>query len=358
MEDKNKMDDSSFELGFTLDAEYVSNQQAFMDEDSPIEVNIWLESLDDKRVWAPLFDGFPKYNFNFLNSASFQSADGKSANGCNRLLKLLDSKQITLGKHQIFCLDSDFKFIKNLCHSYDGKDYSIEHIYWTFVHSKENIHMFPSLVDETISHITGLPKSQLAQRSSAVFEKFAECIFPSFTGLIFLETLELEELEEVISKFRRELRESFFSLKAINSTSKIEFETQQEWIDFTVSLSKLNAEITTKIDSLKLNTEHESYLKTLHTTGINRSNIYLFVRGHDLEDVMCGLFGLITEAYKQKTLKDIETSSASTSIYRQRRKEFMNRWINFSPCFKSRTPNFDQVPFFRENIPKIRSAYT
>lgn len=357
MADNNPAENFDFELGFPLDAEYVSNQQAFMDEDAPIEVNIWLESLDDKRIWAPLFENLPKYNFNFLNSASFQAADGKSANGCNRLLKLFDKQQITLGKNQIFCLDSDFKFIKSLCHFYKGKDHETEHIYWTLVHSKENVHMFPSLVDETISHMTGMPKTQLIQKSVDIFNEFAENIFPPLTAIVFLDTLESDELTTTLNTFKSRIRDHSLILNTMTSTAKIEFNTQPEWITFTSNLSDLHSEILKTIHSLKLLKDYEKYLQSLDSAGIDKTNIYLFMRGHDLENIMCGIFNLTTEAYRHKTLGDIERSSPSPLVSRERKREFNNKWINFNICFKSRTPNYDQVPFFRENIEKIRTTY-
>lgn len=352
------MDSDAIELGFTIDADYVANQQAFMEDEAPIQVNVWLESLDDTRVWAPLFDNLPQFHFTFLNAASFKSDDGKSANGCSRLLKLLDSKQITLGKNQIFCLDSDFKFISSLCSISESKKYDSEHIYWTLVHSKENIHMFPSLVNETISHMTGIPKLQLAQQAEDIFGQFSSDIFTSLSAIIFLDCLNDKSPQIDLTQFKSKFLESASHLKKIPYTPKIDFENQESWIKFKDQQASLNLELNTIIENMSLQNTFMAYLENLASYGINQFNIHLFMRGHDLEDVMCKIFGLICEAYKQQAITEIQNSSKSTEIKQQRIKEFMGSWIGFRNCFKARTPNFEQIPFFSDNIQAIRNSYS
>lgn len=348
----------TFDLGFTIDAEYVENQQAFMDIGAPIEVNIWLESLDDKRVWAPLFENLPKFKFNFLNAASFNSLDNKSANGCSRLLKLLDSNQISLGKHQIFCLDSDFKFISSLSGISNCDKHTTNNIHWTLVHSKENIHMFPSLVNETISHMTGIPKTQLTQQAEEIFKQFSNDIFMSLISIIFLDCLNEATQQIDLNPFKSRFLDSAAHLKIIPFTQKIDFENQALWLKFKTEQNTLQAELKAIIEDMSLSDKFQSYLTNLESSEITPNNIHLFMRGHDLEDIMCKIFGLICEAYKQQELAKINASSKTDAIRRQRTREFMGTWISFKSCFKARTPNFSQVPFFSKTAQIIRDQYT
>jgi hypothetical protein len=357
MEENNhsSTDQGPFDLGFPFDAEYVANQQAFMDEGAPTEINVWVESTDDMRLWAPLFDKLPNYQFRFLAASSFDSSDGKSANGCTRLLKLLESNQITLGKNQIFCLDSDFKYLASLSSVYTGKNYSIDHIYWTIVHSKENIHMSPGLIDETISHMAGIPKRQLTQSADLIFSQFSNDIFNSLSAMIFLESFYWDSDSEQLSEYKASFKEISSHLKKIKPTNKIPFKTQKFWLSFQNDHKRLAIAIIQQIQQLGLTPQYQDFLKTLTSNGITHHNIYLFMRGHDLEDVMSKVFSIISESYKQQRIADINASSPSSAG--EKIKEFMGTWIDFKTCFKARTPKYEQVPFFSETIQKLQENY-
>jgi hypothetical protein len=215
--------------------------------------------------------------------------------------------------------------------------------------------MSPELIDETISHMAGIPKRQLAQPANTIFSQFSNDIFNSLSAMIFLESVYWESGAEQLTEYKASFKEISSHLKKIRPTSAIPFDTQKFWLSFQNDHNQLASALTQEIQKLGLEPQYHEFLTTLTSNGVTHNNIYLFMRGHDLEDIMSKIFSVISEAYKQEKIAEINASSPSSAGAKI--KEFMGTWIDFRTCFKARTPKYKQVPFFSDTIQKLHDNY-
>lgn len=344
------------DLGFVLDADYVENQKYFMDGDEAPEIVIWLESHDDSRLWLPLFEKFEQFKFVFRPASIFPAQDGKSSNGCSRLLTLLENGQIKLSKYQIFCLDSDFKFTSSIADDFAGSISSDPYIFWTFVHSKENIYFNPVLVDKTISHLTGVPARNLGQNSETIFQKISAHVYEPFSKLLYLEAILWGQSCPSLTKFKLAFKAAINKLKSKPITEFIKFTDCAHWTDFNRKLIQLNSQLESFLGERLLLDGHRRYQRKLRESGITPLNIYFFIRGHDWSEVVKELSCKRVEFHKRTRIQEI--SLASPKGASEKIREYVGSFGSFSQTLSSRAPEYEGIPFFDKTISKISSTYS
>jgi len=342
-------------LGFPFDAEYVENQKFFMDEAEPPEVVIWLESHDDSRLWVPIFRNIKGFNFQFKQSSIFVAQDEKVANGCDRLLSLMEAGEISLSKYQIFCLDSDFKFISSFADGFRNEYKGVDHIYWTNVHSKENIYLNPIIIDQIISHLVGVPEDNLAQPFSIVFGNFSAAIFEPFIRLLFLQAVLGGDKQGLVVGYKKNFKEVIDILKEKPVEQAIRFQGCALWDRFCSELSSLLNVLHGHIETEGLESDFDDYRVKVGVAGVSAENIYLFVRGHDLYEVFDELSCKVIESYKK--LKISEIKAACKDKAGEKISEYVNSFVPFGTCLKSRAPVFNGIPFFSETMNCVISVY-
>ncbi|MEX3776194.1 DUF4435 domain-containing protein [Pseudomonas sp. MYb118] len=343
------------DLGFALDADYIENQKYFMDSNEIPEVVVWLESHDDCRLWLPLFEGFDKFKFVFKPASIFPAPDGKSSNGCSRLLALLDRGQINLGKYQIFCLDSDFRFTSKIADDFAGSVNADGNIYWTLVHSKESIYFNPVLVDKVISHQTGVSSKHLKQTSEEIFQNISEQVYEPFSKILYLEALLWGKTSSELSYFKSNFKAAMDILKSKPVSEAIEFSGCTHWNDFIEALAVLDVELNSYLAAQSLLDRFKSYQKSLSVSGVVPSNVYFFVRGHDWSEVVKELSCKRLEFHKKRRIGEI-VSAASTNAPEKIR-EYVGSFGSFTEILSSRTPIYDGVPFFDSTLNQIKAQY-
>lgn len=342
-------------LGFPIDADYVENQKFFMDADAPQEVIVWVESPDDTKLWMSAFSGIDKYEFNFKPASIFPSDDDVNANGCSRLLGLLDSGEMTLGKFQVLCLDSDFKFISGFAEEYVCKYKDNKNIFWTRVHSKENVYLNSILVDSIVSHLVGVPVRQLAQSIGTVFQRFSGAIYECYLKILYVQARSDIFSNVVVSQRKSEFIATFEPLKLKPISDEVVFGGCALWDSFCEKLQVLDDALDITIKEQQQLVSFEKYKANLLVGGVSHENIHFFVRGHDLYAVVEELSCKVIESYKKKKIREIvgvTKKSPSASI-----SEFVNSMQPFGICLKTREPIFDGVSFFNETIDAIQMVY-
>lgn len=350
------------DIGFPLDSEYIANQHFFYESAQP-KVIVWVESYDDKRFWLEVFKSLDSYSFEFKFPFEFQSEDGKSANGCSRLLKLISTGELVLGLNQIICMDSDFNFISSFCDGYafDGRD--LEHIYWTRVHSKENVALFPAMVDEVLSHVVGVPLRELDQPASVVLRNFSRIVNESVRRISFLWAFSrrVGGIDDALIAIHQLLKNNLFdavnSIKGIRGVSAIDFEANPNWIEFVEKVTSVEVCAGNILVERELTDEYDRYCEGLSGSGVDDSCIYYFLRGHDIYDVMTYLFNSIARRYKSKFLAVIDENASSDDARVSGRKALVKGWQDFSTVLSARAPLIHQVPFFKDTVREIHERY-
>lgn len=343
------------ELGFPLEEDYVAKQIHFCDEDEIPEVVVWVEAHVDSRLWMPLFNNFPKFRFVFKPASIFPGVDDKSSNGCDRLLSLLGSGQATLGKHQIFCLDSDFKYIAGLADDFAGVVSADPFIFWTMVHSKENIYSSATLVDDVISHLLGVPVNNLLQSSTEIFQTISESIYSSYTRVLYLESIYWGRTVSKFELFRKAMDDALDTLKRKPIGEPIVFDGCAVWREFEQRLSSLHQEIDDYLKSENLEESYARYIEKIKAAGISPTNLYFFIRGHDWESLVKELSCKRMEFYRRNMIGEIKRYASKDNS--QKIAEYINGMGNFIGTLAARAPRYDEIPFFHKTIDRAIATY-
>ncbi len=343
------------ELGFPFEESYIRNQ-SFFDDELP-EVVVWVESMDDKRLWMPVFEELQdkRFTFKFLTASSFKTEDGKSANGCNRVLKLCKSGDIDTGLQQIVCIDSDHRFLASFSEQYKGERLDEGHFYWTVVHSKENIEISVDSLDSVLQHVLCCPKNKLQQSAQEILEEFSRAISDCVYMLGFLEGKHWGESAEEFLRFKSDFRSAFAPLYKFEKKHSINFLLDARWIEFRDLCADLGRNLQDYISRFNFMEEYGVFLSQVLAAGVNPEKTYLFVRGHDLHAVTCSIFRGVCAAYKADMLADVRSGNQQT--LNQRMKEFNNKWVEFDACLQARTPDISNVPFFDKTTKRLRVNY-
>lgn len=344
------------ELGFPIDSEYLEFQSYFEEfpEEAQREVIVWTESDDDVRLWMRVFVDNTKYKFTFMPASKFKSADGKSGNGCSRLIKLVETQDIIPGIQNIVCLDSDFKFIAQHSSDYNGKNYSLPHFFWTIVHSKEHIFLDSSLMDDIVSHSSCIPIAQLNQRTIDIYHAIAGEIYEPFVALIYILSLDFEEPPEHTIKFQEDFKESLSTLLKIKKdTTKLT--NCESWNIFSSGMRSLQLRLMEHIKTLGKSDALALFIQNLSQLGVNKKTIYLFTRGHDFEPITKHLTKCYLEQLQKLKFEEILKNSNQVE---KDIKAIKNKTPKLDQALMSTIPRVEKFPFFHTTLEKARHIYS
>lgn len=343
------------EFGFPIDSEYIEAQSLFDDdpESSPKEVIVWTESDDDIRLWMQVFVDNEEYTFTFFPASKFRTADGVASNGCSRLIKLCDTKNIIPGKQNIVCLDSDFKFIAQQSADYNGRDYAVPHFYWTCVHSKEHIFLDCNLVDDIVSHSTCTPSAKLAQRTNDIYSAIANQIYSPMSSLIFLMSLNFNKLTDETEGFKTQFRDCLSILLRLKK-GVFNCATCEIWSSFIVAAQELDGVMAQYIAAINKTANLSSFRQRLTDVGVTANNIHFFIRGHDWEPVVKHITKCYLDFLQEKKFQEIKISSNQIDKDIQAAR---NRTPKFEQALLSIKPRVDSFPFFQKTLREARSIY-
>lgn len=343
------------ELGFPFESEYFESQSLFEEfpETTPKEVTVWTESDDDIRLWMQVFVDNQKFKFIFLSASKFKSANGVSSNGCSRLLKLCETKEIITGKQNIVCLDSDFKFVAQQSSDYNGKDYSAPHFYWTNVHSKEHIFLDCDVVDDIVSHSSCTPATRLQQRTKEIYCNISQQVYGPLSSIIYLMSISFEHLTEEVEQFKVQFRDGLFLLLQLKS-GLLSIATCQVWRSFSGAMHELDIALKKHISENNKIENLSEFRQGLSGVGITSGNIYLFIRGHDWESVAKHLAKCHLDFLQELKFKDIRETSKEIEKDIQ---AVRNKTPRFDQAILSIKPKVDNFPFFKSTLEAARSVY-
>lgn len=344
------------DIGFPLKESYVAKSKYFY-SDGVSRVVAWVEAHADKRLWMSAFERFRNHKVILKISSEFTSVDGKSANGCSRLLKLARTGELTLGAAQVLCIDSDYRHLSSLSKRYSGPSFDIDHVYWTVVHSKENIQVTDSVLDFVVSHIVAVPVPQLKQRAKTIIERFSSVIFTSLCGIYFLRSLSWEQEHKDRERFIGSFNEVLNPLKTMRALEMVDFEKTDQWLEFETLAQNLELALLEYFEATNLASDYAEFVGVVNSLGIDSSNIFLFVRGHDYHAVMVGVFKAISEGYRKAAIVEIESRKLPKKTIAQLKRDFNSAWLDFDKTLQSQRIDIDCVPFFCQTLERLNAAY-
>lgn len=244
---------------YELWANYYAGEAVLLQCDATIHV----EAFDDVVFWEKIFIYYlPTKKFNFKWASN--SPKGIETSGCEQCLKYKNY----LNNRFFICIDSDYRYLLQETDLNPSK-----FIFQTYTYSVENHFCYAKKLNAISEKCTGIEDTIfdfevfLADYSAALYEAF-------IWHLYFIKNGD----NETFSK------SEFSNILSLNGMQGFSIKNNGEAI-----LNELTKRSNTKVEKLKLNfnlfdltTEKTSFSKL----GLNRDNAYLYVRGHNLFDLI------------------------------------------------------------------------
>ncbi|MCJ1881976.1 DUF4435 domain-containing protein [Pseudomonas nitroreducens] len=293
------------EFGFSFDGSAGERAKFFNIDGSEAElVTVWVEAYDDKRFWMAYIRDNGKYKFDFKIPDEAKSKDGKVANGCDRLFSLEKSGDIVLNKHNIFCLDSDDSFIKNLCPEHASKKSPRSYVYVTNIYSIENAFINEEVLDETFCHSTGCTLGHLGTKPSDLLKALSKYLYPIYIDAYYLEAITKNSPPS--TKARKDILKSIEKLKNLSIKEKI-LETESH-SKIESELQSIHKVILEEIKKEGKPEEHSSFSILVKDSGVTSDNILLFIHGHSIFDLVIEIYKNQADTLKEQKVKQIEAT--------------------------------------------------
>jgi len=227
---------------------------------------VHVEADQDQRFWDTMFHHFaPQRRLHFITHSRTWS--GAQASGVTQALSFVPY----LSKEFFICIDSDYRYLMQ------EKDIDIKHfIFQTYTYSIENHYCAFQGLDYVCERATGQKNGIfnfelfLKRYSAIVFELF---LWHIYSRLNFHLQFERWEFQDLIS-----IRHNG-QYPDINNNGEAE-------------LTILKQRVQHKLGSLKRDFPYadiESIRKRLNDLGVNTENVYLFIRGHNLFDIVVSI---------------------------------------------------------------------
>lgn len=352
-------------IGFELSAEYFSNEKYFSHQDIET-VKVWVESENDKNLWNSVLPHSEKWSFDVTTTELFNH-DLKMATGCDRIQKLIEIGQIKLGKNSIVCIDSDFSRGINYL-LVNNSVIDKEYWYTTIVHSKENIIYSTDNIKLSLSKCLKIHSSKISVFVDGIIEKLSKILFkPFLLNLICYEkeSINKKDFDSCITEISNVLKkisvvsDSDSDFKDINLFFEHVIDNEV-WMGIEEELDLIFERILN--NDMELNTEFYKIISHLEKNKIIEENIYLFFRGHYIEEILCSIFQKIIDVKKRGEYFDVEEAARQieedVKITKKRKEQIGNSFLKFKSTI-SLFPlnNFEKVSFFNETYHRLQNEY-
>lgn len=340
------------DVGFSFNSADLEKTKYFnLDGSNVTHVDVWVEAFDDKRFWLAHLPVSPKYKFFPKIPDQITAPDGKMSTGCDRLFKMEKDGVITLGKAQIFCLDSDDSFLKCFIPGFSSLKLERDFVYVTNVYAIDNIFLDSRLLDRTFEAVTGASATSLATKPSALLSAVSSLIFDVVLGLAFYDVVLYSR------RARNEFKARFNKLLEllVRLDCRLVLASCVEYSKLSSSLVKLRKRIESLIVSSGKKKEYDEFKGNVIGSGFANDNAYLFVKGHYVYDGLVGSLEKISDDIRDAEIARIKLLYAD---HEHRVRAIENQWPNFGHSLKSAYyAALPIVPFFDTCRSRLASDY-
>ncbi|WP_122521628.1 DUF4435 domain-containing protein [Pseudomonas viridiflava] len=312
------------EIGFVISSHDIEKLRLFNSDASERETVIaWVESLADKKFWGLYLKDNERYKFHLKIGSDHDSQDGLIATGCKRLLALKNRGEIVLGKNNIFCLDSDYNFLVSLHQPLENMP--CDHIYYTNIHSIENAFLNPIHTDETLVNVTASRLTDLTLRPSEIITAVGHDTFE----LVKLISFSMAHDPETAIDFNKSLLKEITALKMTEIDEPLS--NSVIYKKFKLKISELTEELLNKTLA-KPGNNYSEYEQAIRSAGVNSENAYLFIRGHNLYEMVVTVCEKISKSIRSAEIAKIKIRHAKPQ---EAVNAVHNEWQNYGASLKS-----------------------
>ncbi len=234
---------------------------------------VHLEGDTDKDFWEKVFKkNYPEGKFFFLSYS--KNRENRKISGVAHCLKYIPY----LDRNFFICIDSDYRYLE------EERDINIDnYIFQTYTYSIENHYCYANFLNSVCEKSSGRKNDIFDFKK--FFKTYSNIIYELFIWHLFLEKRKMSGINKL--KFN----------ETLSNFPKLSLENNGE-----LMLRNLKERVRLKINKLRKqypNVEIKNHFAYYKKFGLNSSNTYLFVRGHNIYDFVVQLGRLCTRELRE-----------------------------------------------------------
>ena len=234
---------------------------------------IHLENKNDEIFWGKILKHvFPDKKFHFISSS--RSINGNVTCGCTQCLQYKDF----LDNRFWIAIDSDYRYLNQQA-DIDAKHYILQ----TYTYSFENHFCFGSNADQAEMECSGTQKIDFTK----FVRDYSHIVYPLLVWQLYLQGVSPEAFPQRV--FHRLLTLPIGAKAAENNGASI-----------LQLLKERVRKLETHFKKQYPEADPTWYEARCQDLGVHRDNCYLYVRGHQLYDLITDLGKRIRQEHKQK----------------------------------------------------------
>lgn len=257
---------------------------------------VHVENKDDIVFWSTILKHFrPDDRFHFV--AGSRNEFGHETSGVTQCLKYFDF----LSKDFFICIDSDYRYL--MCE----KKVNVHHcVLQTYTYSFENHHCFAEGLDDVCSRVTHLKNNVFS--FPRFLKEFSHIIYELFIWHLYF-------LNSDPSRFTKYEFTAYINLSAGKSHPLIYDNASRALDELRMRVERKTNYFGRKYPHADLNNIRKKY----EVLGLLPDTVYLFIRGHNLYDMISCLVKEVCKAIlrKEKSNRRI-TQEMISELYRNR----------------------------------------
>lgn len=258
-----------------------------------------LEASDDELFWKAFFDRYaPHRKILFLSHSSNEK--GVNTSGVDHAFLFRNH----LDNIFFICIDSDYRFLMS------EPNIDIQHfIFQTYTYSFENHHCYIKGINSAIKRAIGFENTFFSFEH--FLKEYSHAIYNLFIWHLYF--VKYDEHAFTKLEFRRYI-----------TLYPIYFRFDKEHNAF-VDFHEFKAKIGEKIHYLRQNYPHVniSYIDNYYREmGVNPDNVYLYIRGHNVFDLLCALGNKVVDEIISRQKKNNKKNKSILNKLDNQRKSF------------------------------------
>ena len=250
------------------------NRRYFM----PVDAVVHLEDAEDEMFWDSILQGIKPGNYNYIHYS--KSKKGNDTHGCEQCLRYKDY----LDDKFFICIDSD---LRNLIGTerFSAEDYIAQ----TYTYSWESHYCFAERLQNVLSD--ACPDAAKKFDFEKFLKAYSSAVYPAFMFLLHLKR------NGVAGDFERE-----FNARLPKQCTGAQMDNDGEL--FVRSLSESMTELCQNNKHWEL-FDLQNAKACLVGTNLTEDNAYLYVRGHNVRDIIAYIGTVICKEYQISFVNEI-----------------------------------------------------
>ncbi|MBQ0056837.1 MAG: DUF4435 domain-containing protein [Bacteroidales bacterium] len=235
---------------------------------------IHIENKNDEMFWRQVLQhAYPMGRFRFI--ASSRNIGGNITSGCTQCLQYRDF----LDPHFWIAIDSDYRYLTEEA-DIDANHYILQ----TYTYSFENHYCYAANLNRAVREVCD---GSLPFDFTAFLTDYSRIIYPLFVWQLYLQGVDPEAFPKSV----------FHRLLSLPVGARATFRNGAPVLQV---LKERTSKMVSHFRRQYPEADPTWYEARCNALGVNRSNAYLFVRGHQLYDLIVMLGHKICQEYRQR----------------------------------------------------------